>query len=82
MPETPDLQELLRNALMNDPAVSAMCERIELQERHDIERLDDRDLVSYGELLAKGMTHGDAICWLDRARLRSILTQEYTHCHA
>jgi len=68
MAETPDFDQRVRDMLTNDPAVTALCERIELQERHDLARLDDRDIVSYEELRAKGMTHGDTIVWLDRAR--------------
>jgi hypothetical protein len=68
MPESPDFDQRMREMLANDPVVTELCERIELQERHDLASLDDRDVVSYGELRAKGMAHGDAIVWLDRAR--------------
>jgi len=46
---------------------TARCERIQLQERHDIARLEDLERGSYAELRLR-MTHGDAIWYIDRAR--------------
>jgi hypothetical protein len=75
MSETSDFHERLRKMLLNDPAVSAMCEQIQLNERRDMARLNTFDLEAYARLRAKGETHDDAIWWLDRARpLRRLIT--------
>lgn len=59
--------EALRRAIENDPAVTAMCEGIEQQERHDMALLTDAETDSYATLRGKGYTHGDAIWWIRRA---------------
>lgn len=61
----------LQDTLANSPvlaAMTAMCERIEIQEREDLALLDTTERDDYARLLAKGMTHSDAIWWLGRAR--------------